>query len=344
MTKCMLRRAVSTFICIGLLAVVVSACSPHDAQYEAAIEWKRGQFQRLQGNLALPFAQRVQTMPADLLKEVQDSDQAIGIANTDRYLARAASADELALIKTYMELLPSAHRKVITEKLLGLFIVDGFSGAGLTEWVVDRDGHVYYFLILNSALFTSSLDDWLTYKDNSYFDKSAPSPALRVRTQTNYKALMYGLLHEGAHIVDYEFGVTPYFDPQHRELSGRTREVTGFTDGVWMQRSQPGARYDFKHRAELNTYGIFPKMGLVPRSELAGMFSQLTRTPFVSFYSGTSWNEDLADYVTYRHIEKKLGGAVTVELLRDGKVIDRYAPVKTAATKQRERSVRVFCN
>ena len=100
--------------------------------------------------------------------------------------------------------------------------------------------------------------------------------------------------------------------------------------------------YDFKHRAALNLYGTFPKMGLIPRSQLSEMFAQLTRTPFGSFYSGSSWNEHLADYVTYHHIEKKLNGAVTVELLRIGNVVDRYEPVKTPLAQQREKTIRAF--
>ena len=69
------------------------------------------------------------------------------------------------------------------------------------------------------------------------------------------------------------------------------------------------------------------------------MFAQLKNTPFVSFYSGTSWNEDFADYLTYYHIEKKLGGSVNVELLQAGQVIDRYAPTKTPVAKEREKFV-----
>lgn len=335
-----LRRTVFLLMCV--LALFVTACSPRAPQSETDSKWKQVLSERLLGNLSVPLAARVQKMPGDLLKITQENDRSLGIANPERYAARMPSADELTLLKTYLVLLPQAHQEVFSKKLLAVYLVDGFAGAGMSDWVVDREGRIYYYLILNSALFTTSIDDWFSYKENSAFDNSSASPIIRIKTQTDYKALMYALLHEGAHIVDYELGVTPYVDQQHRRLSGRTGERSGFTDGVWMQQSQPDARFDFKHRGDLNTYGIFPKRGLIPRNELAGMFSQLSQTPFVSFYSGTSWNEDLADYVTYRHLERKLGGAVTVELLRAGSVIDRYLPLRTAWAKQREKSVRVF--
>lgn len=332
-------RALSSLLCIGLLALLLSACSPSGARHDAVLAWKRGLFQQLQGNLAQPLAARVQKMPGELLKATQDEDRALGINNTVNYSARTSTAEELALVNAYIALLPRAQQRVFAEKLLALYIVDGFSGAGMSDWVVDRDGRIYYYVILNSALFSTSLDDWLSHKEDSPFDQSAAEPTLRVRTQTAYKALMYGLLHEGAHIVDYERGITPYLDPLHRQLSGRTGETSAFTSEVWEKWTRPAARYDFKHRSELNTYGIFTRKALIPRSELAGIFAQLKNSPFVSFYSATSWNEDFADYLTYHHIETKLGGTVAVELLQAGQVIDRYAPTKTPVAKGREKFV-----
>ena len=342
MNKYKLYPLVSSLILLGVLSLAISACSPYSSQETASLESKRELVQRLQGNLSKPVYARVQQMPADLLKATQEYDRSIGIDHTGQYAARTPTADELALIKSYFELLPGAHQSVFSKKLLAVYLVDGFAGAGLTEWLVDREGQVCYYMILNSSLLTKSLDDWLTYKENSQFGNSSASPAIRVQSKTHYKALLYGLLHEGAHVVDYELGFAPYFDELHRKLTHRERETTEFTQGVWLQRLKPVAQYDFKHREEINLYGIFAKMGLIPRSELSVMFSQLTKTPFVSFYSGTSWNEDLADYLTYQYIETKLGGSVTVELIQDGKIIARYEPVKTPLAKQRVKAVRGF--
>ena len=342
MNKFIRYRIVSSLLLTGLLALVLTACSPLNSQEKAALEWRVGIVQRLRDNLAQPFHARVQKMPQDMFKAVQEYDRSLGIANTDNYASRMPTVDELALIKSYFDLLPPAHQTVFSKKLLAVYLVDDFAGAGLTEWLVDREGNTFYYMILNSSLLTKSLDDWVTYKENSQFDKSTASPTIRVRTGTEYRALMYGLLHEGAHVVDYELGVVPSFDSLHRRLTGRKRDTSAFTEGVWLQRLKPVAQYDFKHREEINLYGIFTNKGLIPRSELEIMYTKLSKTPFVSFYSGTSWNEDLADYVTYQHIERNLGGKVTVELLREGKTIDQYEPVKTPQARQREKSVGVF--
>jgi hypothetical protein len=327
---------------LALALLLLSACSPFNSQEKSALDWKRGLFQRLQSNLSVPVSARIQKMPPDMLKVLQDYDQSIGMRRSDQYVARMATVQELALINSYIALLPYSYQNIFNKKLLAVYLVDGLSGAGLTDWVIDRDGHTYYYQVFNSSLLKVSLDDWLTYKENAYFESSVTSPAIRVQTNTAYKALMYGLLHEGAHIVDFELGVTPFMDPLHRRLNGRAKETSAFTDAVWLQRTQPATRYEFKRRGDLNVYGEFANKGLLPRYELAEMFSQLIQTPFVTFYSGTSWNEDFADSMTYQLIEKRLGGAVSVDLVSQGKIIEHYEPVKTPQAKLREQAVRPF--
>jgi hypothetical protein len=322
--------------------LMLSACSQFNFQGKAALDWKQSLFQRLQSNLSEPVSSRIQIMPPDMLKALRDDDQSIHLGHLDKYTARMATAEELGLINSYIARLPNTYQAIFKKKLLAIYFIDGLPGAGLTDWVIDRDGRTYYYLAFNSEILNVSLNDWLTYKDNAYFDKSVTSPSIRVQTKTTYKALMYGLLHEGAHIVDYELGVTPYRDPLYRRLDVNNRVTSAFTEGVWLQSTQPASPYEFKHREDLNVYGEFTNKSLLPRYELTEMFSQLTQTPFVTFYSGTSWNEDFADFMTYQLIEKRLGGAVSVELVDQGKSIDHYEPVKTPQAQRRKKLVEEF--
>jgi hypothetical protein len=339
MNKLAQYKFIGVFIC---LAVLLAACDPNDSQYERTLLGKMRLFERLQSNLSEPVATRLQQMPDDLLKATRNNEKSIGIVNAILYTTRKPTVNELELFKSYLGLLPPKLQAVFSEKLLAVYLVDDFSSAGLANWVADRDGQIYYYIILNSSLFTVSMDDWLTYKNDSLFDKSKLSPTIRVQTGTNYKALMYGLLHEGTHIADIELGITPYFDPHHRRLTGRNQEISPFTNKVWRQWLQPVPQYDFTHRNDLNPYTAFPKKGSISRSELPEMFLQLTKAPFVSFYSGQSWIEDLAEYVAFNHIEKKLGGKMSVELLYSGKVFDSYSPIKAAQVKQREKYIQGF--
>jgi hypothetical protein len=328
--------------CFVLLLLLLSACSPFNAQEKKALESKRELYEILQGNLSLPVSARVLEIPADFLKGVKDYDRSLGMGNADRYLAYMPNGKELATFKAYVELLPRSYQSLFKEKLLAVYFVENFSGGGMTEWVVDRNGNSFYYMVLNSALLKESLDDWLSDKENSFFEKLPASPVMRVHTGTNYRAVMYALLHEGTHVLDFEKGVTPYVDALHRKFKNRKKETSAFTDGVWLQQTQPLARYDFSHRAALNPYGEYSGRGLIAKSEMQTMFAQLAQTPFAGFYGGTSWNEDLADFMTYQIIEKKLGGAVSVDLIARGKVIGQYMPVRTPLSGQRENAVRMF--
>lgn len=333
------------FIVWPALLLLFPACNnTHITEEKYFLNVKKELFNSLEDNLSKPFIERVHEIPADLLKNLQMSEQSMGITGTDKYIAHTPTAEELDLINSYINLLPPAHQAAFSKKVLAIYFIDNFSSAGLTDWCIDSKGKFYYFMFLNSSLLARSIDDWLSYRENSTFDKSSEWPIIRVRTQTDFKALMYVLLHEGAHVVDYELGITPFIDPIHKKLSGRTQKITPFTDGVWTLQNKPVTKYDFKHRTDVNFYEMIPARGLIPRPQLPVMFSRLKKTPFCSFYAASAWYEDLAEYVTCYHIEKKLNGSVIIELLREGKVIDSYEPVKSPESQKREKTIQVFYN
>ena len=120
-------------VSIGLLTTLPAACSTGSSPNKAAIESRIERFQKLKANLSLPVADRVKQMPVDLMEATQAFDKSIGIVNVGLYQARAATSDELTLIKSYIALLPPAHQAVFTEKLLAIYLIDNFQGAGLTD-------------------------------------------------------------------------------------------------------------------------------------------------------------------------------------------------------------------
>lgn len=333
-----MKKNVLVGCCVVLL--LLSACSPYSSRDRNLLDAKQVLFEQLKGNLLVTVSERISKPSAYLLQGIKNYDRSIGMEKADQYVAYLPTEKEMATIKAYIDLLPRSYQSLFERKLVAVFFVDNFSGAGMTEWLVDRDNNTYYFMVLNSSLFKTSLDDWLTRKENSFFDHYSKSPRLEVHTATIYSAIMYALLHEGAHLVDFESGVTPYVDILHGQLKGRKNETSTFSNGVWQQQMQPSVLFDFKHRKELNPYGEYAKRGLIPKSEMKAMFAQLIQTPFVGFYSGMSWNEDFADFMTYQILEKKLGGVVKVDFLEQDKVTESYRPVRAVLSGQREYAVR----
>jgi hypothetical protein len=329
-----LRWMRSLWLLVTCLYVPLNA-----AAEDSALEGKLEFFERFEANLALPLIERVQTMPDDFLKLLIEFDKSIGIKNTD-YKARPLTAEEKKLFISYVSVLPGRYRTTFENKLLAVYFVDHFAGAGLTDWFVDKQGAFYYYMILNSALLKESLDGWLTYRENSFFTAGSPF-SIKVRTGTDYRALLYGLLHEGGHIVDFEYHVTPFIDELHKEVLKQESEVSDFTRGVWEGQKKPVAGYAFNNQDRLNVYGIFERE-LIPDGEMEVMFRQLSRTPFVSFYAGTAWYEDFADLITYHHVDRNLGGSIRVELYNGGKLVKRYSPTRRNAGGDRKKIMKNF--
>jgi hypothetical protein len=330
----LMHRLVLLAACLSMPA----AAAPDDTA-DPGLQEKLKLYRQFEPNLDLPLTGRVQAVPDDFLQSIIAFDKSIGIRNTD-YKARVPAAEETAIFAEYLKLLPERYQVTFSNKLLAVYFIDNFAGAGLTDWLIDKHGDFYYYMILNSALLTESLDGWLTYRENSFFAEGSPF-SIKVRTGTEYKALLYGFLHEGGHIVDIEYRVTPYIDPLHRKITGQESEVSAFTRGVWAGQKTPVARYNFNNRDRLNVYGIFDRER-VPGVEMQTMFLQLHKTPFVSFYAGTAWYEDFADFITYHHIVRNLGGSISVELYEGARVIKKFSPAKRKMGSERKRIMRDF--
>ena len=139
--------------------------------------------------------------------------------------------------------------------------------------------------------------------------------------------MLYALMHEGAHLMDYEFGITPVVEDLFSWVTGRKRGPSSFTAKVWRSQAAPLPIYEYDGRKRLNVYAIYPERGRIARSQVPRLFKELRLTPFVSFYASTNWNEHLADYVMYWHIERHLLGRLSLQLWQGERLVDEYHPL-----------------
>ena len=63
--------------------------------------------------------------------------------------------------------------EALEERFIGLYFVENLMGNGLTDWVLDDEGRVYTYMILDPAAFQSTLTELLTARAKSAF-KGAP--------------------------------------------------------------------------------------------------------------------------------------------------------------------------
>lgn len=267
-----------------------------------------------------PPESRAKMIPAFVLDFFRAFD------NRPDYAGHEPSAAEKELLARYLKLLPAAYAKGFRERCVGIYFVPGMLGNGLTDWVAGPDGKVYFYIVLDAAVFAEDISRTLSVRESSAF---APRKDWSVRVEAGgaYKGLLYALAHEGAHGLDYAYGVTPYTDDTMPELYRPRKARAGdFTMKRWQSYSKPRKEADFYGRESLKFYGLGggPKLDI---SEAPAVYDGMLRAGFVSLYGARSWAEELAELAffgaldalgqPYRVVVKSPGGEVSYAPLRN---------------------------
>ena len=236
---------------------------------------------------ATALVARIRPAPNMVLAHLRDLDK------KPEYAAYTPTPAELAQCERYLAELPPVHRAVLRERLIGVYFVTGFQSSGLSDYVWGPDGGLYTILVLNPDALRRTLSDWLTFRENTCFVQKPGGVSVQVDGGTQFTGLMYTLLHEATHIVDYVRQCTPYVEPDLRKVEGFREGGRAFVKGVWDDYRQPAAPCDFPLRKSVTLYGLGggPKIAL---ADAPAAYRQMAGSPFVSLYGSSSWAEDLA--------------------------------------------------
>ncbi len=331
------------------IAIFVSS-SAYSKTLEDILLLKREAYANIKVDPDEPLYARVRPMPSAALSSLIQGDKSIGIAQAAHYKNHILDAQEKALVQSYLARLPERYKKILADKLTGIYFLDNFAGGGITNWYVDQDNNVYYDITLNSALLDATLAEWMTYRANSFFEQG--DYYLTITTERAVSAVLYGLLHEASHVVDFELTVTPFLDDwfvqlkkqtkgasflekQFSQLKKNNKSATAFTKDVWLDVKKPIRHYRFVQHRHLNAYQIFTEKGVLGNWQLPRMFEALQKTPFVSFYSLTAWYEDFADFFTYYHVNEVEGNTIRLFLHKGDKPYLEYQPFENDLVQKR---------
>ncbi|MCM2266498.1 MAG: hypothetical protein NDI60_01845 [Elusimicrobiales bacterium] len=243
---------------------------------------------------------RMTAVPAEVLEYFSAEDK------RPDYASYLPTPEEKQLLLDYLRLLPPVYEKVFKARCVGIYFISGFTGNGVTNWVIGPGDKVYFYLALNPAAFKQDLSQTLTERERSCF-KPKPGWEVAVAAGGKYKGLLYALAHEAAHGLDYAAGVSPYTDDTMPERYRPAKCLTGnFFPGVWQGYRQPLPAADFPLRDQITFYGL----GGGPRLELyqaPGLYMALAKSQFASLYGARSWAEDLAELETFHTLTAVLG-------------------------------------
>lgn len=256
---------------------------------------------------AVPLAARIGPCPLFLNEVLQRMD------GKQDYTPYAPSPEELKLLRDYLGTLPRRMTETFEERLIGIFFIKNFTGNGMTDWVVDENGKVYIWLVMNPAGLSRTLSQTLTAREASAFKGGG---GVHVQAGSAYKGILYTLLHEGTHAYDYVHGLTPYTD-RSVLYALRGGRGAGATWDVWDAYARPKKSADFPLRSQIKFYGLDGGPRLEAR-QARRLYRGLLNSPFASLYGSQSWAEDAAELVTFYHLTRVLKQPYAIVLPAEG--------------------------
>ena len=279
-------------------------------------------------NPGIPLAERIVPAPDFLLSHIKAMD------NTDVYETYFPAEKEIAMCKEYMDLLPESYKKVLRQRLVGIYFIDNFIGSGMADFVLDKDKTIYCNLFLNPETMKHDMTTWMSMRENTCFAEDDSGIKIILECGSKYTGLMYILLHETTHIVDYVYNFTPYVDIAVKEIMEKKDGHTPFTKGVWDTYDVPCKEYNFSHRTEITFYGLGggPKIN---KRDAAIMYKGCGNTPFVSLYGSKNWAEDLAEFFTCYYFTSVLDQPYEILLYNGDMLMETFKPMERENVKNR---------
>lgn len=282
-------------------------------------------FKNYRFNSLDPITARVTQPPDMVLHYLRELD------NRPDYSGYVPDKDALLVLEKAFNELPPLCRSLLNQRLLGIYFIPGFMGSGLTEWVVDGRNDVYAFMVLNPSVLTFDLSQLLTAKEKTCFINDDPDFSIRIDAGKQYSGMLYILLHESIHLVDYVKNLTPYVDNSINEFQKKGITATPFTRDIWEGYDRPRVKRSFTGRVSF--YGIKkPKLRL---SESLSIYRELSDSSFVSLYGSQSWAEDLAELATFYHITEVLKQPYVIQVVEGTRIIQSIHPMVSPDVKKR---------
>ena len=271
---------------------------------------------------------RVESVPSFVLDYLKKMD------NRPDYSSYTPSESERTLITEYILKLPPLHQNILKKRLISIYFVNNFLGSGMADFVLSRNSEIYTILVFNPIIINTKISKWLTYRENTCFINNSSEHKIKIDFGEEFTGLMYGLLHETSHIVDYVLHYTPFVEPDLTKINGYEVKDSDFVQGIWYQYHKPLREYRYTKRKQITFYGLNdgPKIN---ETDAIRLYEKLVKTPFVSLYGSLNWAEDFAELITFYHLTEKLHQPYKINCHEKGKLVFSYSPMKFLKVQQR---------
>jgi len=299
----------------------------------------------------LSYAQRVRSIPAknfdsyafspetDLIHRLQEApdfflDYLKEMDGNPSYTSYSPDGTERFIIEFALQNLPPRFTSILEERLLGIYFVNDFLGSGMADFVLDEDNNLYYTLTFNPKVLTMSMTELVSYRENTCFIQDDPSLSIEVQLSDEAPGFFYILMHETAHIFDYQEHETPFVEPGLKELAAHTPESTPFTQGVWRDYHILADEDRFPYTGRISFYGMGEGPS-IPISEAEEVYRSLESLPIASLYGTKSWAEDFAEMMTFLYLTEHMQIGYRIVIKQDWEEYNSWEPMLSPKVQKR---------
>ncbi|WP_146204564.1 hypothetical protein [Massilia glaciei] len=287
-------------------AMAPSACKKGDAQC-AFVENEGNPIKRKsywRGAFGIKLENRFASAPPELVRYLNTNNIGSGLSN--RPESAAIPPDFRNDVRQAIAELPVNIKKLLDDKLAGIYFVRDLGGTGYTDYV---DGGIFsadagYIVLDIDVLKKYTANAWATWKENTPF-RSDPQYRLDVRIEqqesNNRKnAIQYLLLHEIAHVLSIGEKFHPRWD---RRLDAKTNLAdTPFAKHSWKLDKNFYFVGRFDSTFPLRKDIVYYFGARFDSEQMARVYEQLETTDYPTLYAATRPEEDFAEsLVSYIH-------------------------------------------
>lgn len=255
---------------------------------------------------AKPVEDRILVAPKDLIDYVDLDNRLNGFPN--KPTAATPSQALLKDIKEAVSEIPELVKKLLVDKLIGVFLVNNLGGTGYTEVVLGEDGRAMSgFIVLDANVLQKRVaNQWATWKESTPFKRDANFEIEAIIEEkggdTKKNAIQYILLHELGHVISIGKNIHPPWATSVGDIGDTTQYL--FFNESW-RLDRPGNKVLTKYDST-----VFPdreKVVYYLGAQLSGdqmlnIYNNLEKTDFPTLYAATRPEEDWAEsFVTYVH-------------------------------------------
>jgi hypothetical protein len=267
-----------------------------------------------------PLEDRVSSAPEDLLKRFRDQLN----ANLSAHVV--TTAEQATVANALTQLTPLQH-EVLLKRLRAIYFIDGMPHNALTFPDGGSTVEPTFSIAVRSGALHETISELVTRKERSLFDNADSEWSVTVDAGT-LDAMVYVLLHEATHIVDYSTRATPDKGPPGANYP--------FVYGVWRDGTTPVDMYKLPILMRIS----YRRGGrAMPLAEAIDLYDALEHTPFISVYASSNWHDDLAELVAWTELTGRLQQPYRIVISKGATTIRVFEPARSTLVQMRTKDL-----